>query len=193
MDRRDSEAANNNDNANDKGSTYEQIYVNDGGKHYHVPYDIIRQVVFSGIKKEEMQDLPHAARLQYRLMLLDSVIKARVDFTKSKITIIYNPSTAHNSKPKISLNELVEVLKKEGINVNSDNIEDKDFDYKSFYTYAFDPAMIRERLPYTYSKDEWEKIKPGLLKKKKEAAIKKVEKFHEWQKRYAEEHGNIVY
>src|SRR5271155_3800014 len=80
-------------------------YVVENGEKFRVPYKIIKKVIFTELKKEELIDIPHAARLQYRLMLLDPVIKATVDFTKSKISILYNPREAENIREKISIDE----------------------------------------------------------------------------------------
>ncbi|MCL4373846.1 MAG: hypothetical protein M1360_03120 [Candidatus Marsarchaeota archaeon] len=190
MDRRDELAqAQAEEGSKGEESKYKPIYVREGNSEYRLPYDIIRQVVFSNIKKEELIDMPHAARMQYRLMLMDPIIKARVDFTKSKITIIYNPKGADNAKPKMSLDELIAVLEKEGVHVDRSSIDDKDYDYRNFYNYAFNPAEVRERPPYSYSHEEWKKMKVGVEQKRAEVRKKKLEKFHEWQERYAKEHG----
>ncbi|MGC8586360.1 MAG: hypothetical protein ACP5K5_02335 [Candidatus Micrarchaeia archaeon] len=164
------------------------IYAEHDGKKYRVPYGMIKHVVFRNIKKSELVDLQHAARLQYRLMLMEPVIKATVSFVKSEISILYNPVGADNSKPKTSLEELKEFLKKEGINVDEKSIEEEDFDYRHFYTYAFSPKEVRDRPPYTYTQEEWRKMKPEVMKKKGESAKKKWERFLEWQKKYEEEH-----
>ena len=78
-------------------------YVEEKGNKFRVPYRMIKRVAFTNVKKSEMIDIPHAARLQYRLMLLEPIIKASVDFTKAKITVTYNPDTSDNNKEKISL------------------------------------------------------------------------------------------
>ena len=70
-----------------------------------VPYHMVKRVTFTNISKAEMIDIPHAARLQYRLMLLEPIMKASVDFTKSKIIVTYNPDTADNNKEKMSLDD----------------------------------------------------------------------------------------
>ncbi|MGC8652031.1 MAG: hypothetical protein ACP5UH_02150 [Candidatus Micrarchaeia archaeon] len=190
MDRRDEiEQANAKEEGDGKASGYKPAYVKEGDKEYRLPYDIIRQAVFSNIKKEELIDMPHAARLQYRLMLMDPIIKARVDYTKSKITVIYNPVGADNAKPKTSLGELIGVLEKEGVHVDKASIDDQDYDYKSFYSYAFNPAQIRERPPYSYTHEEWQRMKPAVEEKRAKGREKKKEKFHEWQEKYAREHG----
>src|SRR5271155_4685102 len=80
-------------------ATYDDMVV-ENGKSFRVPYKMVRQVYFSNIKKEELIDLEHAARLQYRLLLMDSVIKAKVEFAKLKIWIVFNPKEANNRKEK---------------------------------------------------------------------------------------------
>ncbi|MGC8669885.1 MAG: hypothetical protein ACP5TL_01895 [Candidatus Micrarchaeia archaeon] len=174
------------------GEAHSYFYVNENGKNYRIPYNIIKQATITNVSKSDMIDMQHAARLQYRLMLNDAIIKARVDFTKSKITIIYNPKGSDNIKPKISLEEIIELLSKEGIRVNMDSVKDEDYDYKAFYNYAFGPKQIRERPPYTYTHEEWDKMKAAAQRKKEEARNRKLEKFHEWQEKYAKEHEGLV-
>ena len=101
---------------------------------------MIKRVTFTNVNKAEMLDIPHAARLQYRLMLLDPIMKASVYFTKAKIIVTYNPDTAYNNKEKISLEDLKEVLKKEGISTDPADLVNEDYDhYKNFYPYAYIP------------------------------------------------------
>ncbi len=160
-------------------------YVTEDGRQYRVPYRIIKKVTFTNLKKEEIIDIPHAARLQYRLMLMDPVIKASVDFTKSKIAILYNPREAENIKEKISLDELIEFLAKQGVIVDKDHMLVEDYDYyKNLYTYAYTSPSIRERAPYGYKMDEWKKMKPEWEVKMKEGEIKKQEKFRDFQQNY---------
>jgi hypothetical protein len=61
----------------EKESSFNYRIIEDG-ESYTVPYRTIKQVTFTDLKKEELIDIPHAARLQYRLMLLDPVIKAKI-------------------------------------------------------------------------------------------------------------------
>ncbi|MGD0510313.1 MAG: hypothetical protein ABSA33_00585, partial [Candidatus Micrarchaeaceae archaeon] len=160
----------------------DSAYLTENGKQYRVPYRVIKQVIFTGLSKEELIDIPHAARLQYRLMLLDPVIKARVDFTKLKISVIYNPREADNYKEKISLDELIEFLSKQGVSVKSENTALQDYDYyKELYSYAYNPPVIRERAPYGYTKEEWQAMKPEYEKKLKESEAQKLEKFKQFQ------------
>ena len=170
----------------EKNSDYDEYIIEDG-KRFRVPYKIIKEVVFTELKKQELIDIPHAARLQYRLMLLEPVIKARVDYTKSKISIIYNPRTAENIKEKMSLEELKDFLAQQGIHVQDSRTEEKDYDYyKNFYSYAYNPPSIRERAPYGYTKEEWQKMKPEWEEKLKKGEELKQEKHREFQEGYLE-------
>src|ERR1700719_2137966 len=120
-----------------KNPDYDEYVVEDG-KRFRVPYKIVKEVIFTNLKKEELIDIPHASRLQYRLMLLDPIIKARVDFTKLKISVIYNPSSAENIRAKMSFDELIEVLSKQGIHPDPKSTVETDYDYyKNFYSYAY--------------------------------------------------------
>jgi hypothetical protein len=165
-----------------------EYHINENGKLFTVPYRIIKEVTFTSVKKEELIDIPHAARLQYRLMLLDPIIKARVDYTKSKITVIYNPRTANNMREKISLEEVIEFLVKEGIHVASENTTERDYDYKKeLYDYAYSPPIIRETAPYGYTKEAWQIMKPEYEEKLKKGEIEKKQKFRKFQEEYLEE------
>jgi len=163
------------------------------GHPFRIPYKIIQEVTWSNVKKEEMKSLEYAGRLQYRLMLLEPVIRAKVEFTKQKITIIYNPKTSHNRKEKISLEELMEFLGKEGVHVQSNPKEERDFDYvNEMYKYQFDPPSIRERPPYGYTMEEWKKMKKEYGVKLEEGKQKGREKFAAWQQNYAEKYPNVL-
>lgn len=164
-------------------------YVVEEGKKYRVPYKIVRKVVFSELKKEDLIDIPHAARLQYRLMLLDPIIKARVDFTKRRMTIIYNPRGAENIREKISIDELRDFLAKQGVGTDTQHMENTDYDYyKEFYSYAYNPASIRERPPYGYTSEQWRAMKPEWDAKMKAVESGKISKFREWQREYVASH-----
>lgn len=168
-------------------------FVTEDGKQYRVPYRMVKKIVFSNLKKEELIDIPHAARLQYRLMLLDPILKAKVDFTKTRVIIIYNPRTADNYKEKISREELIDVLAKQGVHVSLENIEEADFDYyKNFYSYAYSPPAIRESAPYGYSREEWRKFRPEYEKKMAELDVEKKAKFRDWQETYLEGNPEIA-
>lgn len=162
-------------------------YVAERGGQYHVPYRTVRKVVFSDLKKGELVDAQHAARLQYRLMLLDSVIKAAVDFEETRITIIYNPKAADNTKAKTSLAELVLALSKEGVRADPASTSDGDYDYyKEFYYPVHNPRTMNESPPYGHTMNEWEAIKPGWEKRTRDATARKWKKFKEWQDDYLE-------
>ncbi|MDE1869252.1 MAG: hypothetical protein KGH60_04805 [Candidatus Micrarchaeota archaeon] len=171
----------------------EDAYVTENGERFRVPYRMIKKVIFSNLKKEELIDVPHAARLQYRLMLLDPVIKAIVNFNKQRITVIYNPRTAPNAKEKISQDEIIDILSKQGVHVDKAHIEENDYDYyKDLYTYASLPPSIRERPPYGYTLEEWKKMKPEWTAKMQELTIEKDKKQIEWQQAYLESHPDIA-
>ncbi len=168
-------------------------FVEIDGKPFRIPYKIIKEVTFSGVRKDEMLSMEHAARLQYRLMLLEPVIKAKVEFTKQKITVVYNPKTAHNRKEKISLDELIAFFDKEGVHLATNPKQERDFDYyNEMYKYQFDPPSIRERPPYGYTIEEWKSMKPEYTEKMIEARAKNVAKFKAWQGGYAENNPEVL-
>ncbi len=169
-------------------------HITENGKRYTLPYRMIKQVTFTNIRKEELVDIPHAARLQYRLMLLEPVIKARVDYTKSKIVVIYNPREAENIREKMSLDELRDFLSKQGVNsISADNTLEEDYDYKKqLYDYAYTPPSIRERPPYGYTIEEWKGMKPEWERKMVKAEVEKQEKFRKFQEGYLEANPEIV-
>lgn len=174
-----------------------QVVYNDqiliDGKYYRVPYKMVKEIEFSNIKKEEMIDMEHAGRLQYRLMLQEPVLRAKVEFVKQKITIVYNPAGAENNKPKISKEELVTFIAKEGVRIDPQQMAEKDFDYiREMYSYQFDPPAIRERPPYGYTMDEWKKMREKYYRDTEEGKQKAREKFKEWQDSYAMEHPDIL-
>jgi hypothetical protein len=143
----------------------EMSWVEESGKLYRMPYKMIKQVVFSELDKNELKDIPYSARLQYRLLLMEPVLKAKVAFHKRFIRIIYNPTGADNIKPKISREQLIKFLADEGVHVRQDKIEERDYDYyKEFYQYAYFPKSIREAPPYGWTKEEWQKQKEKLAK-----------------------------
>ncbi len=175
-----------------KSSNFD-YHITENGKQYTVPYRMIKQVTFTNLKREELIDIPHAARLQYRLMLLEPVIKARVDFTKSRMIVIYNPREADNMREKMSLEELIDFLSKQGINVVSDSALVEDYDYKrQLYDYAYNPPSIRERAPYGYTMDEWKNMKPEWEEKMKKSESEKKLKFRKFQEGYLEANPEIV-
>ncbi len=137
-------------------------FIEEGGKRFRMPYTIIRKVTFSNLDQNELIDIPHVARLQYRLLLFDAVIKAKVDYHKKFIRIIYNPPEADNIKEKISRAKLIEFLAGEGVHVSEakENMEEVPYDYqKELYNYAYFPPSIREAPPYGWTREEWKKHK----------------------------------
>lgn len=168
---------------------FSKQYIEEDGKKFRVPYRIVKRVVFPGIKKEELRDIPHSARLQYRLLLLDAVLKATVNFTRSTITVIYNPVTSDNLKEKISRQGIIDFLAKEGVNVDADIAREEDYDYvKSFYNYAFNPLPVREHTPYGYTKEQWKELKEAWREKTLQYAITNKESFKKWQEAYYNEY-----
>lgn len=163
------------------------------GKSYRVPYRMVKEVVFENLKKEELKDLEHAARLQYRLMLMDPILKAKVEFNKLRATVTYNPVGADNRKEKISERELIDFIAKEGVHVDPNAIKERDVDYvKEIYSYQYDPLTIREHPPYGYTREQWAKMKPEWERKQAEDKVRKVEKFRAFQESYLEKHPELA-
>ncbi len=162
------------------------------GKRYRVPYRMVREVVFSNVGKDELIDLEHAARLQYRLMLMEPVLRAKVEFAKQRISIVYNNAEAENRKEKISLEGLMDTISKEGVHLYSNPREERDFDYvQEMYNYHFEPKAIREHPPYGYSREEWARMKPEYERKAAEGRELGAEKFSQWQEEYAGKHPEV--
>ena len=160
------------------------------GKKYRIPYHIIKRAVFSNLKKEELIDVQHSARLQYRLMLLESVIKAIVDFNDLEITVMYNPTGADNNSAKMSIEQLTEFLAQEGVHADQGGVKNEDYDYyKHFYSYAYSSPSIRKSAPYSYTLDEWKRLEPEFIKKTARANEDKLAKFRAWQKKYLKENA----
>lgn len=165
----------------------------ENGREYRIPYKMVKQVVFSNIRRDELLDLEHSARLQYRLLLMDSVLKAKVEFAKLKITVIFNPLSASNSKEKIDVDGLISFLSGEGVSIDRNHIELTDYDYyKEMYAYQFNPAVIREHPPYSYTKEQWVAMRDEWEKNSKEYEAEKVRKFHEWQDSYLRQHPELA-
>lgn len=168
------------------GSVEDDYITDEQGNKYRMPYRMVKEVVFSGLSQKEMIDPQHAARLQYRLSIMDPVIKCSVNFAKARITVIYNPKGARNRREQISQQELIGVLANEGVHVDAAKISERDYDYvKEFYSYAYFSPKIREHPPYGYTNAEWEKMKGSWDEKMQKMSEEKLEKFHEWQKEYA--------
>ncbi|HUC38583.1 MAG TPA: hypothetical protein VL944_00445 [Candidatus Acidoferrum sp.] len=169
------------------GGAVEEDYITDEqGNKVRMPYRMIKEVRFSNISQKDMVDPQHAARLQYRLSIMDYIIKASVNYARSRITIIYNPKGAKNRREQISQQELIEFLAKEGVKVDMAQITERDYDYvKEFYNYAYFSPTIREHPPYGYTKEEWASMKDEYMEKNKKYNKEKLEKFQAWQKEYA--------
>ena len=167
-------------------------YVVEDGKKFRVPYKIIKKVVFEGIDKSELKTQEYSARLQYRLLLQEPVIKAWVEFSRCKITVIYNPEGADNIKEKMSLDALIDFIAKEGVHVDRSKLHEEDYDYyNEFYKYAYNPKSIREHPPYGFTMAQWRKMKPEWEVKQKEYAIKKAQKQKEYQAMYEAQHPEV--
>lgn len=153
--------------ADSADSAKDSYFIKEDGKEYRMPYKIIKKVTFKNLDTKELIDIPHVARLQYRLLLFDAVIKAKIDFTRKTAMIIYNPPDADNIREKISRDKLIEFLAGEGVHVKTDaeNMEETDYDYyKELYNYAYFPPNIRENPPYGWTREEWKKEKERKAK-----------------------------
>ncbi len=177
-----------------KDSKQYNEYVEEDGERFYVPYRMVKEVTFGGISKEDMMDSEHAARLQYRLMLQEAVLFAKVEFVARKIRITYNPeSAADNRKAKTSREALAEFLAKEGVHVNERSVAERDVDYyNEIYKYHFNPAVIREHPPWGYTMDEWKGMKAEYEAKKEGYELKKLSNFHEFQNEYLAEHPDVA-
>ncbi len=183
-------------NAYEKDLKNEDIYdeyVTIDGKQFRIPYKVVKEVTFSDVKKEELISIENSGRLQYRFMLLEPVLRAKVEFTKGKITVVYNPTTAKNRKEKMSREDIIKFLDKEGVHVSNCPVSERDFDYFiEMYSYQFDPPSIRERPPYGYTAAEWRLMKDEYTSKMNLTKQKTRSKFEEWQNSYAEQHPDVL-
>jgi hypothetical protein len=171
---------------------YEE-YVEENGAKFRIPYKKLKQVVFSGIRKDELIDIEHSARLQYRLMLLEPVLFAKVEFVTKRITLTYNPLDAESRKEKMSLQQIVDFLAKEGVHIQPQEMQEREVDYYSeIYKSHFSPQTIREHAPYGYTLQEWRKMKPAYEASKGTFEKKKLEKFHAWQREYLGTHPELA-
>ncbi len=176
---------------NDSEGYDDQVLIN--GKHYRIPYQTVKEITFSNLNSFDLKDIPYSARLQYRLLLLDSVLKAKVEFVRNRIMITYNPVEAKNRKDKTSREELIQFLAKEGVTVNAAAISERNVDYvKEIYKYQFEPNQIREHAPYGYTLKEWRSMKPEWEKRQKEAASAKYNKFQKFQDTYLAQHPELA-
>jgi len=172
---------------------YIDYTVTENGKSYRIPYKMVREMVITGVDKQELKDIPHSARIQYRLLLLDAILKAKIEFIRGKVTITYNPSGAANSKDKISKEEIIMFFAEQGVHIDPKGITEREVDYiNEIYKPQFDPAQIREHAPYGYTREEWKKMKPKYAEKMIKGNRKKQEKFHEWQQSYIRKYPEIA-
>ncbi len=126
-------------------------------------------------------------------MLNAAILKARVNYVKGTITVIYNPSTADNLREKISLDEVIEFLAREGVHVDRQHMLDEEYDYyKNFYSYAFNSPSVREHAPYGYTLNEWRKMKPEWERKKVEYRRKSAAKQRAFQEEYLRQHPELA-
>lgn len=189
MDRKEIRTGYNEGSENSKGHA---VYIEENGKRYAIPYKTLKRVEFFNLNKTELIDQEHSARLQYRLLLLGAVIKAYVEFQNAKITVIYNPLEADNIKEKIGLDELIKFLGNEGVKVNKEHMEERDYDYyKEFYLYTFNPKTVRENTPYGTTLEQWRKEKLKWEKKLQKISEKKLKDFYEYQKEYERLHPEV--
>ncbi len=149
----------------------EKGYITENGVKVRLPYRMIKKVTITGLDQKELIDIPHTARLQYRLLLFDAVIKAKIEFVKKRMYIIYNNPEADNAKEKMSLQQLTDFLAKEGVHIKPESTKVEDYDYyKQYYSTTFFPESIREAPPYGWTREQWakEKIRVQKLKEKME-------------------------
>ncbi len=167
--------------------------VDENGVKFRVPYQNVKEVVFTGLNKEQLIDTEHSARLQYRLMLLEAVLFAKVEFVTRKISITYNPESAVNRKEKMSLQQIVDFLAKEGVAIAPAEMKERDVDYyKEHYSYHYNPPSIREHPPYGYTLEEWRKMKAEYTEKKAIFEQNKQVKYHNFQMNYLREHPELA-
>jgi len=128
-------------------------YIKEGDALIRMPYRKIKKVTFTNIKKEELKDIPHAARLQYRLLTNDAIIKAKVHYQKELIEIYYNPKSSENksTQPKMSLDEIIKILNENSVHPEKDAIKEEIVDYKkTLFDRAFNAKQIRHAKPYSW-------------------------------------------
>ena len=168
-------------------------YIEDGGGRYMVPYGKVRQAVFGGVDGGELADPEHASRLQYRLLLMNPILTAVVDFEGLSIRVVYNPEDAANRNEKISLQGIVDFLASEGVHVDAGKAESGDIDYYTeIYKYYHDPKTLRNHPPSGYTLDEWEKgLRSRYEKNMAKAEKEKLEEFRAWQAEFEKEHPEL--
>lgn len=177
--------------AHTEGQAAASAFVTDSGVRYRMPFRMVTKTTFADLKQDELIDARHAARLQYRLMLLESVIKATVDFANLKITVIYNPAGSGNGRPETDADKMRAFLEGQGVHALPENTREEHYDYiTKLYSYAYLPARTRTSAPYGYTAQEWQSMEPAYEKKSANADKKKLAKFRAWQVQYLKEHPN---
>jgi hypothetical protein len=167
-------------------------YIGENAGRYKVPYQNVKELIFANVKKDELVDAEHSARLQYRLLLMDAVIRAYVDFPQRKIFIIYNPEGADSKLKKASRQELVAFLAGQGVHVSENEVQENDLDYySSIYAPQYNPPSVREHPPYGYTPEEWKKMKVDYEKRRLIWDEKNREKFRAWQLSYLKRHPEL--
>ncbi len=168
-------------------------YIEDNGGKYMVPYKKVREVVFKNASGDGLKDAERAARLQYRLILMEPVLMASVDFEGRTIRVLYNPEDAANRNEKISLKGIVDFLANEGVHADAAKAESREIDYyREVYGRYYSPKTIRERPPYGFTLEEWERgMKAKYEKKMGAAEKKKLAEFREWQAEFEAEHPEL--
>ncbi|MGC9099007.1 MAG: hypothetical protein ACP5HW_00450 [Candidatus Micrarchaeia archaeon] len=115
-----------------------------------IPYDKIKYAKIK-VKKEELIDMPHAARLQYRLLTNEAIIKAKVHFNEGLIELYYNPKGKENKslQPKTSMEEILKILADNNVHAKTEDVKEEVVDYKEkLFEPTFHPKEIRKVKPY---------------------------------------------
>jgi hypothetical protein len=163
------------------------------GLTLRIPYQAVREIVFSNLTGEDLIDPEHAARLQYRLLLKEAVINATVDFAQRRILVTYNPDSATNRMEKTNADALMDFITSEGVHVSEKNTKEKELDYyNDVFLAQYNPPSVREAQPYGYTSEEWQKMKKEYQRKKAEVDSKNKEKFRDWQVNYLKEHPDLA-
>lgn len=168
-----------------------QYITDEEGNRFRIPYKMVKLLTIKNVKRVgEFRDQPHVARLQYRLMEKDEILKATLNFAKSEMMITYNPKDSDNFKKKTDLDEILDFLKSQGLEIDKEkDVSEEPYDYiNSFYNRAFNPPEIRDRPPYGYTPEEWKTMRAKYEEKKEKMKAEKWEKFKEWQKEYEKKH-----
>ena len=162
MDRRDirEESGFAKDLKNTGKDEYIDYTITENGKSYRIPYKMVREMVITGVDKQELKDIPHSARIQYRLLLLDSILKAKIEFIRGKVTITYNPTGAANSKDKEKSGVIVMVHAGAYISIRS-NVSNRSINIKRAIELASEnkPGIIESYGGHEYASSVKVRIK----------------------------------